>query len=138
MIQLYFATGGGADSQLESLLVSSDNLLGVFPVSTTTTDVYFRSTPILGFPMWDRITFTHANTTRSTGHRCKIIAKAIANACNASPHAGGFVEVVDADNNLYFGEIISIASDASFGIAITKGHPSANAAAGGSGGGKSL
>ena len=54
------------------------------------------------------------------GHRCKLIAKAMAQAVNAGPHAGGAtIDVIDEKNGIYFGEIATIIGDASFGIAVT-------------------
>ena len=134
--QLYFATGAGADAQLESMLVQAENCVGVFP--ETTTAVYFRNVGLVGFPFCDKVVFTHNATGTTTGHRCKIIARVIAEACNASPHVNGIVDVIDVDNSIYLNELKSLTSDTSFGIAIVKGFPDANATAGGSGGGKSL
>ena len=136
--QLYFATGAGADAQTDSLLVAADNCVLVTPQATTTTAVFFRCIGIPGVPIYDKVVFTHADTTQTTGHRCKIIARVIAEACNASPHVNGIVDVIDVDNSIYLNELKSLISDASFGIAITKGYPDANITSGGSGGGKSL
>ena len=139
--QLYFATGAGADAQLDSILVQAENCLGVFPETTTTTAAYFRCIGVPGIPMYDKVVFTHNATgagATGTGHRCKIIARVIAEACNASPHVNGIVDVIDVDNKIYLNELKTLVDDTSFGIAITKGFPDANATAGGSGGGKSL
>jgi hypothetical protein len=136
--QLYFATGDGADAQTDSILVAADNCVGVFPESTTTTVAYFTCVGIKGVPVYDKVTFTHTATGTTTGHRCKIIARVIAEACNASPHVNGIVDVIDVDNKIYLNELKTLVDDTSFGIAIVKGYPDANAASGGSGGGKSL
>ena len=67
----------------------------------------------------DLITVTHANTTTTTGHRCKVIARAVAQAANASPHVNGIVDVIDVDNAIYFNELKTISSDSGFDIVVT-------------------
>jgi hypothetical protein len=139
--QLYFATGAGANAQTESILVAAENCVGVFPETTTKTAAFFRCIGIKGLPLYDKVVFTHNATgagATGTGHRCKIIARAIAEACNASPHVNGIVDVIDVDNKIYLNELKTLVSDTSFGIAIVKGYPDANIASGGAGGGKSL
>ena len=121
---LYFAEGGGANATTEAAMYPASKFIGVSPISATTTRIYFES-PInnvdSGGGVGDFITVTHADTQAATGgHRCKLIAKAMCQAVNAGPHAGGSViNIIDADNSLFFGEISSISGDASFGIAVT-------------------
>lgn len=120
---LYFAEGGGANATTEAIMYPVSRFTGVAPISTTTTRIYFDSKigdVDGGGGAGDYIEVTHANTTASTGHRCQIIAKALAQACNAGPHStGAVIDVIDVDNSIYFGGIAGITSDTSFGIAVT-------------------
>ena len=117
---MYFSTGGAADGTGQAAAYEAGKLVGVVPLTTGTTAAYFERN--LG--EWDnksgrdKIVFTHDNTASSTdgtavGHRCKNIAKAIAEVANAAPHHT-MVDMVDLDNNTFY-------SDLSFvtGIAIT-------------------
>jgi len=120
---LYFAEGGGANATTESACYPVSKFTGVAPISVTTTRIYFDS-PIndvdSGGGAGDYIEVTHADTSASTGHRCQVIAKAMAQACNAGPHStGAVIDIIDADNSIYFGGIADITADGSFGIAIT-------------------
>ena len=120
---LYFAEPGAAFASTEAAMYPASKFIGVSPISTTTTRIYFES-PMnnvdSGGGIGDYIEVTHANTTDATGgHRCKLIAKAMAQAVNAGPHAGGgVVDVIDEKNGNYFGEIATIIGDASFGITV--------------------
>ena len=109
---MYFADGNGANLSGEAYTASADQVMCVVPTTTTTTTVWFKRKD------WgrDKIVFTHDNTATadpSPGHRCKNIAKAIAEVANARPHHT-MVDMVDLDNSLFY-------SDLSFvtGIAIT-------------------
>ena len=54
----------------------------------------------------DKIVFTHDDATvPTTGHRVIDIAKALAEASNAGPHVNGMTDVVDLDNNIYYGNL---------------------------------
>tara|TARA_R100000458_G_C8141481_1_gene152480 strand:- start:56 stop:442 length:387 start_codon:yes stop_codon:yes gene_type:complete len=120
---LYFAEPGAAFASTEAAMYPASKFTGVSPITTTTTRIYFES-PINdvdgGGGAGDYIEVTHANTTNSSGgHRSKLIAKAMAQAVNAGPHAGGAViDVIDEKNGNYFGEIATIIDDASFGITV--------------------
>ena len=123
---LYFAGidggGGSADASADAGCFPVSRFAGVSPISTTTTGIYFRSAMDNvddSGGAGDLITVTHANTTTTTGHRCKIIAQAMARACNAHPHINGMVDVIDVDNDVYFDVIADIKDDAGFDIVIT-------------------
>ena len=124
---LYFAGidggGGGADASADAGCWPCSRLAGVSPILATTTGVYFYSALDGGGTdgTGDLVTITHANKTGAdeTGHRCKLIAKAVAEACNANPHQPGMVTVLDADNDIYFGDIATIKSDSGFDMVIT-------------------
>ena len=122
---LYFAEGGAAFASTEAAMYPASKFTGVSPINATTTRIYFES-PIndvdSGGGTGDYISVTHADTTNDLGgHRCKLIARAVAQAVNASPHAyGGVVSVIDEKNGKYFGELAGIIGDASFAIAVQK------------------
>ena len=105
---LYFAGedggGGAADGTGQAYLGKAKNLRGVLPISVTTTGIYFNSgkESIGDDAAVDLITITHADTTQTTGHRCKLIARAVARAANATPHVNGIVDVLDHDNNIFY------------------------------------
>ena len=121
---LYFAEGGGADATTEAALYPASRFIGVEPATATTTRIFFESAVgdvDGGGGVGDFIEVTHADTHATAGsyHRCKIIAQAMAEACNAGPHAnGGLISVIDADNGVYFGGIADIINDTSFGITV--------------------
>ena len=130
---LYFSEGGGANSTMSPTIVSGNatteaalyparNFIGVAPITTTTTRIYFESAKNdvdSGGGAGDYIEVTHNNTTASTGHRCQIIAKAMAEACNAGPHnVGNVINIIDVDNAVYFAGIKDLISDTSFGITV--------------------
>ena len=122
---LYFAEGGGADATTEAVCYAASKFVGVEPITATTTGIYFES-PMGdvdgGGGAGDLITVTHADThaTASSYHRAKLIAEAMVEAVNQGPNATGkMTSIIDADNGVYFGEIASIISDASFGIVVT-------------------
>tara|TARA_X000001388_G_scaffold45990_1_gene32706 strand:- start:1049 stop:1438 length:390 start_codon:yes stop_codon:yes gene_type:complete len=122
---LYFAEGGGADATTEAALYPASRFIGVEPISATTTRINFES-PIndsdgAGGPN-EYVQVTHADTHATAGsyHRCKIIAQALAEACNAKPHSyGNLINIIDVDNGIYFGGINDIINDASFGILVS-------------------
>tara|TARA_Y100000356_G_C11115620_1_gene211991 strand:+ start:106 stop:492 length:387 start_codon:yes stop_codon:yes gene_type:complete len=120
---LYFSEGGGADATTEAAMYPVSKFLGVEPQTATTTRIYFES-PIndvdSGGGAGDYIEVTHNDTHAvAAGHRCRVIAKALAEACNAGPHAdGSSIAVIDVDNGVYFGGIADIIGDTSFGITI--------------------
>ena len=124
---LYFAGidggGGDADASADAGCWACSRLAGVSPVTATTTGVYFYSALDAGGTdgTGDAIIITHADNTGTdeTGHRCKLIAKAVAEACNAKPHQPGMVTVLDADNDIYFGDINTIKGDSGFDMVIT-------------------
>ena len=124
MRYLYFAEGGGANATTEAALYPAENFLGVEPETATTTRIYFKS-PINndtagGAVKGDFIEVTHADThATAAGHRFRVIAQAMAEACNAGPHADGkSITIIDVDNSVYFGGIADIIGDASFGITV--------------------
>ena len=122
---LYFAGedggGGAADGTGQAYLGKAKNLRGVLPISTTTTGIYFTSgkESIGDDAAVDLITVTHADTTQTTGHRCKLIARAVARAANATPHVNGIVDVLDHDNNIFFDGIKDIRNDSGFDMVVT-------------------
>jgi hypothetical protein len=122
---LYFAGvnggGGAADGTGQAYLGKAKNLRGVMPISTTTTGIYFDSgkESIGDDGAVDLITITHANTTTTTGHRCKLIARAVARAANATPHVNGIVDVLDHDNLIFYDGIQDISSDTGFDMVVT-------------------
>ena len=124
---LYFAGvdggGGAADGSEQAYLGKAKNLRGVLPISTTTTGIYFTSGKegVGDNAAVDLITITHADTTTTSGHRCKLIAKAIARACNATAHVNGIVDVMDVDNGIYYDGFLDIyqAGDSGFDMVVT-------------------
>ena len=110
---LFFSVGSGLNLREEGMLVSSDNIQAINPVTTTTTVMWIK-THKRGR---DKIIFTHDNTATadpSPGHRCKDISRAVAEACNAGPHAT-MVDMVDLDNSIFYGNLSFITA-----MAITK------------------
>ena len=122
---LYFAGidggGGAADGTGQAYLGKAKNLRGVLPISVTTTGIYFTSgkESVGDDAAVDLITITHADTTQTTGHRCKLIARAVARAANATPHVNGIVDVLDHDNNIFFDGIKEIQNDSGFDMVVT-------------------
>ena len=104
---MYFSTGGAADGTGQAAAYEAGDLVGVIPLTVTTTAAYFERN--LG--EWDnqsgrdRIVFTHDDTTNGVGHRCKDIGKALAEAANAGPHVDGMTDVVDLDNSIYLNNL---------------------------------
>jgi len=104
---MYFSTGGAADGTGQAAAYEAGKLVGVVPTDTTHTAAYFERN--LG--EWDnksgrdKITFTHDNTTNTTGHRCKDIGKALAQAANAGPHTNGMTDVVDLDTKVFMSSL---------------------------------
>ncbi len=113
---MYFATGGNADGTGQAAAYEAGSLVGVIPVTTTTTAAFFKrnvgeSDNVFGR---DKIVFTHDNTTNGVGHRCKDIGKALAEAANAGPHVNGMTDVVDLDNSTFLNNLNFIT-----GVAVT-------------------
>jgi len=107
---LFFSVGSGLNLREEGIMVSSDQIMAITPKSTDTTAMLIE-THDGGI---DQITFTHDNTATTTdgtarGHRCKDISRAIAECCNAGPHAT-LIDVVDLDNNIFYGNLSFITS----------------------------
>ena len=98
---MYFADGNGANLSGEAYVAEAESVAGIYPVGTTTTAVYFSKSD----ETRDKIVFTHDDTTNTTGHRIKDIAKAIAEASNAGPHVDGMTDMVDLDNSVYYGNL---------------------------------
>ena len=98
---MYFATGGAADGTGQAYSAEAGSVACVIPVTTGTTAVYFKKTD----KTTDKIVFTHDNTTTTSGHRCKDIAKAMAQVANAGPHHSGMVDMVDLDNSLFYSNL---------------------------------
>jgi hypothetical protein len=98
---LYFADGNGADATGEAVTVLADNIKSIVPVTTTTTAMYYSDTD----GTIDKIVFTHDNTTTTSGHRVREIAKAIAECANATAHINGMTDVVDIDNKIYYSNL---------------------------------
>ena len=113
--------GGAADGTGQAYLGKAKNLRGVLPISVTTTGIYFNSgkESIGDDAAVDLITITHADTTQTTGHRCKLIARAVARAANATPHVNGIVDVLDHDNNIFYDGIKDIQNDSGFDMVVT-------------------
>ena len=123
---LYFAGinggGGGADASADAGCFPVSRFAGVSPITVTTTGIYFRSAMDNiddSGGAGDLITVTHADTSASKGHRCKLIAAAMGRAMNAQPHTNGMVDVCDVDNDIYFDGFASIKGDSGFDIVIT-------------------
>jgi hypothetical protein len=123
---LYFAGinggAGGADASADAGMFPVSRFCGVVPLSVTTTAINFTSTLCDAAPHAgggpDQIVVTHADTSTTTGHRCKLIAQAVARACNAHPNTNGIVDVCDVDNDIYFDGFSDIKDDSGFDIVI--------------------
>jgi hypothetical protein len=102
---LYFATGNGANLSEEAYIAEAESISCIIPLNNTTTSVYFTKTD----ENKDKIAFTHDDTTATTGHRCKDIAKAIATAANSNPGVN-MVSVVDLDNKVFFNNLNFVTS----------------------------
>jgi len=97
---IYFSDGDGADATGDAGMWPASNFIGVSPLSTTTTGVYFAGQTGVGDAP-DLITLTHADETTTTGHHVQTIAKALAELLNAGPHAGGStLTAVDLTNSV--------------------------------------
>ena len=103
---LYFAEGNGADATTDAYTAPASAIAGVVPESTTTTKIFFnKNIGVDNLESKDYVELTHDDTTNTTGHRVKDIARAIAEAANAGPHVDGIVDVVDLDNNIFYGNL---------------------------------
>ena len=139
---LYFATGGGADGANEIGMYPASNFYGVEPKDTETTYIWFKSTVnddggkldtipearlvgdgdlFVGGGRGDIVIVTHADTHDTAGsyHRCKIIAKAMAEIANASP-TGELISVIDLDNNIISKGLAEVSKDANFALSFSK------------------
>ena len=126
---LYFAGidggGGDADASADAGCWAASRLAGVSPITATTTGIYFYSAlkdvTAEGGGAGDLVTITHTDETdaNEVGHRCKLIAQAVAEACNAKPHNPGMVTVLDHDNEIYFGAMNIVKGDSGFDMVIT-------------------
>jgi len=122
MRYLYFAEGGGANATTEAAMYPVSSFCGCEPQTATTTRIYFKS-PINNSDVshvGDYIEVTHADThDTAAGHRFRVIAQAMAEACNNHPHSDGkSISIIDVDNGVYYGGIAGIIGDASFGITV--------------------
>tara|TARA_R100000458_G_scaffold39606_1_gene37103 strand:- start:2545 stop:2901 length:357 start_codon:yes stop_codon:yes gene_type:complete len=112
---LWFADGNGANATGEAVAVLAGNIKSIIPVTVETTAMYFTDTD----GAIDKIVFTHDDTTTTSGHRCREIAKAVAEAANAGPNINGMTDMVDLDNSVYYGNLSFItALSISLGTAI--------------------
>ena len=103
---LYFADGNGADTTRMTYTAPASAIAGVVPESTVTTKIFFnKNVGVDNLESKDYIVFTHDDTTNTTGHRCKDIARAVAEAANAGPHVNGVVDVVELDSKVFFGNL---------------------------------
>jgi len=103
---LYFADGNGANATTEAYTAPASAIAGIVPESTTTTVIYInKNVGLDNVESKDTITLTHDDTTNTTGHRVKDIARAMAEAANAGPHTNGVVDMVDLDNKIYYGNL---------------------------------
>ena len=103
---LYFADGNGANLTTEAYVGNADKIAGIEPITTTTTILWFnKDAHVDDTESKDYITFTHDNTTATTGHRCREIAAAVSSAANAWPHQSGMVDIVDLDNSIFYGNL---------------------------------
>ena len=106
---LYFATGGAADGTAQAYTCEADSIAGLIPEATTETVLFInKKSAIDNTESKDKIVFTHDDTTNTTGHRIKDIARAIAEASNAGPHVDGMTDMVDLDNSIYYGNLTFI------------------------------
>ena len=105
---LYFAenlveTGGAGNTRDEAVMVPASSFLGVDPISTTTTAVYFKD-PIRDRGDRIKILLKHATTANGGGY--KNVVRALGAAMNKNtPSNGGFVVFADeeADNTTITG-----------------------------------
>ena len=116
---LYFASGAGANLTEESYIGEADMISCIVPQTTTKTAIYFNKTDNTK----DKIVLTHDNTTNNHGHRVLHIGKAVAEAANAGPHANGIVDVIDLDNNIFYGDLTFITG---VEIQLNAGHDESN------------
>jgi len=117
---LYFASGSGANLTEEAYVAEANMISCVVPQTTTKTAVYFSKTDNTK----DKIIFSHDNTTNNHGHRVFHIGRALAEAANAGPHTNGIVDVVDLDNNIFYGDLSFITA---VEIQLNAGHDVSNA-----------
>jgi hypothetical protein len=95
---MYLAKGSGADLSGEAYACDANDVAAIKPESVTSTVLYVNRSDVSK----DRIEFTHDDTTTTTGHRCREIAKAFAEAANAGPHVNGMTDIVDLDNSTFY------------------------------------
>jgi len=112
---MYFADGNGANLTTEAYVAEAGSVAGLIPEATTETVLFInKKSAIDNTESKDKIVFTHDDTTNTTGHRIKDIAKAIAEASNAGPHVDGMTDMVDLDNSIFYSNLSFIT-----GLAIT-------------------
>ena len=108
---MYFADGNGANLTTESYTCEADSIAGLIPEATTETVLFInKKSAIDNTESKDKIVFTHDDTTNTTGHRIKDIARAIAEDSNAGPHVDGMTDMVDLDNSIFYGNLSFITS----------------------------
>lgn len=107
---MYLADGNGANASGEAYACEASDVSAIKPETTTSTVLYVNRSDVSK----DRIEFTHDNTTATTGHRCREIAKAFAEAANANPHVNGMTDMVDLDNSTFYNGLSFIT-----GVAVT-------------------
>jgi hypothetical protein len=95
---LYFSSGAGADATGETAAVAAEDICSIVPLTVTTTLIYYKGPG----ETINAVKLGHDDTSTTTGHRVKDIAKAIAHAANAGPHINGIVDMVDLDNSVFF------------------------------------
>ena len=95
---MYFASGDGADDGNELLIVEGNRLVAVEPKTANRTVVFFEKDN----DQKDKVIITHDDTTDTTGHRCRDISKALAEAANAGPHVDGMTTIADMDTNTFY------------------------------------
>ena len=103
---LYFSDADGADATGDAAMWPASRVIGVDPVSATTTDIYFEGQTGVGDGV-DKVRLTHLNSATVLddqadlkGHKCQQIANAIASLLNAHPHGGRMFTVVDLTENV--------------------------------------
>ena len=98
---MYLADGNGANASGEAYACEASDVSAIKPETTTSTVLYVNRSDVSK----DRIEFTHDNTTTTTGHRCREIAKAFAEAANGGPHVNGMIDIADLDNSLFYSNL---------------------------------
>ena len=127
---LYFSTGAGANNTDEAFAFPVSRFHSVEPKDGTTTYIHFKhlrnddtggTASADNPPRSDIIIITHTDTHDVAGsyHRSKAIAIAMAEAINAAP-SGKMIDIIDLDNNIFFGGISEVAKDDTFAVSINR------------------